>query len=66
MNLKIDRSYFCLFFVFVLLSLQSIESNGHAVIARSDLRRRVRVPGTDERLLERLRLPAERRHDVVV
>ena len=49
-----------------LLSLQSIESNGHAVVARSDLRRRVGVTGTDECFLQRRRLSSECGHDVVV
>ena len=38
------------------MSLQSIESDSETVVARNDLRRRVRIRSTDECLLQRRRL----------
>ena len=47
------------------MSLQSIESNGETVVARSDLRRRVRIRSTDECLLQCRRLAPKLGHHVV-
>ena len=47
------------------LGIPSIKGNGHAVVGRSDLRRRVRIRSPNERLLQCRRLPPQFFHYVI-